>query len=127
MASQSDDRVSIDEMLHMVQRFMASNFPWLQPQEVCIRAAGQPNPICFPVPVMPVSATHEAGVLTERQEDILAAIQESGKDRLIGKEIAKLAGYDHDSSLRSDLAYLVKCGRLVGLNPGYAMPKKRDD
>ncbi|HJZ58138.1 MAG TPA: hypothetical protein VKE74_24565 [Gemmataceae bacterium] len=42
--------------------------------------------------------------------------------KLTGKELANLAGYEYDTAFRTDLAVLVRTGRAVNRNPGCSRP-----
>lgn len=64
--------------------------------------------------------------LTERQRDIVQALEEAGEGaRLSGAALAKLSGYDCDSHFREDLSRLGPkgLGIIVNHNPGYSLAR----
>lgn len=118
------DFIDLAELLAAVQRFCESHFPGMTPTAVVIAFKDQPEPARLPVPPYPVRVPQPRhGPLSARQEDIVAAVEEApGGEKLSGKEVAKRAGYEYDSTFRADLSHLCKTGRLKNLNPGYTLP-----
>lgn len=113
--------VDLSTLLICVQRFAATFYPGVPVETLTITLKGCP-PISIPVPAGPVKPMPgPKPKLTERQMDLLAALEESEKDVMIGKEIAAKAGYEFEPELRKDLAKLVKDGLLVSCHPGYKL------
>lgn len=110
--------VSLSDLSRLLQQFADTTYPGNLGIELRIRLPGRESPV-----VIPGYGVPPAQQLSDREQDIVQALEEAGPEaRLTGEALGRLAGYTYDAEFRRVLSRLVKGGHLVNHRPGYSLP-----